>query len=422
MTDKIILRRVKLPTRLIIVALALALAMIFWTVSLLPAASVTNAQEGSLPCDPPDLAQSSQNVFTNSAPITINDAANATPYPSTITVSGMTGTLPATAGSVKVTLNGFSHTFPDDVGIVLVGPTGAALLIQDGAGDTSPVSGVTYTISDTGGCLLPDLFAWTAGTYKPANYYFPLDSYPAPGPGTTYNNPGPMGSGTATFSSTFGGTNPNGLWSLYVKDFSSGNLGSISGGWTLELGAPVQAGGGGSFTAYLNGPQEVPVNASTATGKARVVINTATNTIFFTVTFTGLTSNQVLAHIHAPAPVGVNGGIAIDLGAVGGTSGTITGSASVTPTLISQIGSGLAYINIHTSGSPGGEIRGQLARNRPVDYDGDGRMDFSILRFPNVVPPGLSQITYWNLRSLRWLDYGAGFRQRQHGLSNARRL
>src|SRR5437870_4780263 len=68
-----------------------------------------------------------QTVFTNSSPITINDASTATPYPSTITASGLGTSIPATAGSVKVTLNGFSHTFPDDVGIVLVGPTGAAI-------------------------------------------------------------------------------------------------------------------------------------------------------------------------------------------------------------------------------------------------------------------------------------------------------
>src|SRR5262245_56614525 len=64
--------------------------------------------------------------FTNSNPITITDAANATPYPPAIAVSGLTGTIT----NVTVTLNSFSHTFPDDVGIVLVAPTGAALLLQ----------------------------------------------------------------------------------------------------------------------------------------------------------------------------------------------------------------------------------------------------------------------------------------------------
>ena len=83
-------------------------------------------------------------TFSNTAAITIPDFGNASPYPSTVTVAGV-GTIPATAGSVQVTINGFSHTFPGDVGIVLVGPTGAALLIQDGAGGGPDMVNVTYT-------------------------------------------------------------------------------------------------------------------------------------------------------------------------------------------------------------------------------------------------------------------------------------
>lgn len=192
-----------------------------------------------------------QAVFTNSAPITILDDSIASLYPSTITVSGITGNIPLTPGSVKVTLNGFSHTFPDDVAIVLVGPTGAALLIQSGAGDNPDMAGVTYTISDSGATLLPNATAWAAGTYKPTSY-FTGDTFPAPGPGTAYSHPGPAGGNTATFSSTFGGTNPNGDWKLYITDFAPQDAGSISGGWSLEIvpavavnDAPVDINGDG---------------------------------------------------------------------------------------------------------------------------------------------------------------------------------
>ena len=147
-----------------------------------------------------------QTVFTNSSTISINDLSNASPYPSSIAVSGLSGVVSSTPGSVKVTLNGFSHTFPDDVAIALVGPTGAALLLQDGAGDDPDMINVTYTLSDDGSALLPDLDAWTDGTYKPAAFYA-NDSFPSQGPGTSYGNPGP--NGTATFSSIFGGTNSN---------------------------------------------------------------------------------------------------------------------------------------------------------------------------------------------------------------------
>jgi subtilisin-like proprotein convertase family protein len=181
------------------------------------------------------LIASPATTFTNPAPITIVDDNISSPYPSSITVSGL-GTISSTPGSLKVTINSFSHSFPDDVGIVLVGPTGAALILQDGAGEGTAMTGITYTLSDDAAIRLPDLTAWTAGTYKPTTYYTG-DSFPAPGPLTTYNNPGPAGSGAATFASTFGGTNANGVWKLYAADFVSGDSGTISGGWSLQITA-----------------------------------------------------------------------------------------------------------------------------------------------------------------------------------------
>lgn len=159
------------------------------------------------------------------------------------------------------------------------------------------------------------------------------------------------------------------------------------------------AGRAETFYAYLNGAQEVPVVATSATGYARVVINESTGSLTFTVVFNGLSSNQTASHIHAPAAIGASVGVAINFGAVGGTSGTISGITTVTPTQLAQIRQHLGYVNVHSTNNPGGEIRGQLGIKRPVDFDGDGRNDFSVLRFPNVAPPGVSPITYWNLNS-----------------------
>jgi hypothetical protein len=138
---------------------------------------------------------------------------------------------------VEVTINGLTHTFTDDVGIVLVGPGGAALLVQDGAGDGT-VANVTYTLSDTGSTQLPATGIWGAGTYKPTSYYTD-HSFPPPGPGTTYGNPGPAGGNSATFASIFGGINASGVWSLYVVDFAAGNSGMIAGGWSLSFTLPI---------------------------------------------------------------------------------------------------------------------------------------------------------------------------------------
>lgn len=154
-----------------------------------------------------------------------------------------------------------------------------------------------------------------------------------------------------------------------------------------------------SFFAYLSGAQEVPPVATTARGYARVFLNESAGTITYTVVYTGLGSNWTASHIHAPAPIGSNVGVAINFPGGSGTSGTLTGTASITPTQITQLREGLGYVNVHSMGQPGGEIRGQLARKRPVDFDGDGRQDYGVLRFPNVAPPGAAPITYWNMNS-----------------------
>ncbi len=152
-----------------------------------------------------------------------------------------------------------------------------------------------------------------------------------------------------------------------------------------------------TFYAYLSSAQEVPTNASAATGYARIVVNESTLTINYTIVFNGLQGNQTGAHIHAPAAIGANTGVAIGFPNIGGTSGTITGSTAITATQISQIRAHLGYVNVHSATFPGGEIRGQLGIKRPVDFDGDGRQDLSVLRFPTGVCPGpVRQITYWN--------------------------
>jgi hypothetical protein len=152
------------------------------------------------------------------------------------------------------------------------------------------------------------------------------------------------------------------------------------------------------FFAYLNGAQEVPPVATPATGYARVFLNESAGTISFTVVFNNLSSAQNASHIHTGA-LGVSGPVTINFGSVGGTSGTVTGTAAITPAQIALLRAHQFYVNVHSVNNGGGEIRGQLGGKRPVDFDGDGRNDFSILRFPNVAPPGMAPITFYNLNS-----------------------
>ena len=107
-------------------------------------------------------------TFANTAPITINDGGlceppgAASPYPSQISVSGLTGTIT----DVDVTLTGLTHAFPDDVGVLLVGPAGqkTILMADTGGSDLFPVSGVNLTFDDAASASLPDESQITSGT------------------------------------------------------------------------------------------------------------------------------------------------------------------------------------------------------------------------------------------------------------------
>lgn len=158
--------------------------------------------------------------FTNSTAIVIPDSGGAAPYPASINVSGLTGVV----ASATVRLNGLTHGFPDDLDILLVSPAGQKILLMSDAGGGHSISGVTLNFAD-GNADLPDVLTITSGNFKPTNYEAGIDSLPAPAPSGT---PG-------TAFSMFNGSNPNGEWALYIADDSTGDAGSISGGWTLTL-------------------------------------------------------------------------------------------------------------------------------------------------------------------------------------------
>lgn len=159
--------------------------------------------------------------FTNSTAIVIPDSGAAAPYPSSITVSGLTGVV----SSASVRLSGLTHGFPDDLDILLVSPSGKKMVLMSDAGGGHGVSGVTLNFADANSASLPDSLPITSGDFKPSNYEGNSDSFSAPAPSGT---PG------SDFT-VFNGSNPNGEWALYVMDDSTGDLGNIAGGWSLTL-------------------------------------------------------------------------------------------------------------------------------------------------------------------------------------------
>jgi hypothetical protein len=143
------------------------------------------------------------------------------------------------------------------------------------------------------------------------------------------------------------------------------------------------------YEAFLDGPSEAPPNASPGTGYAFLTINTTAHTMALDVTFSDLIGPTTVAHIHGPTAAAGAGtaGVATEVPTftgfpVGVTSGTydhildLTLAATYNPAfltahggvvagaeaaLLAAIADGKAYLNIHTTAFPGGEIRGFFA-------------------------------------------------------------
>lgn len=116
------------------------------------------------------------------------------------------------------------------------------------------------------------------------------------------------------------------------------------------------------FTANLSGGQAVPPSGSAATGSIIVTLFVASPSgIAINGSFSGLGSSQISAHIHGPGAPGVNGPILFTLTTSGTTSGAFSNSfPGLTPVQEAQLRAGLWYVDVHSTGFPGGEIRGQL--------------------------------------------------------------
>jgi len=170
--------------------------------------------------------------FCNQGAITVPSTAGAaTPYPSNIFVTGFSGN----AGSVTVQLNNISSSGIPQTDLLLVGPTGAAIVPFASVGDGSTISGVNVTLDDTASSLIPGGSPLVSGSYKPTSITGNnILVFPAPAPAITAANYAAT-DGTATLTSEFAGTAPNGTWALYAMDNSGMGPATIGGGWCVNI-------------------------------------------------------------------------------------------------------------------------------------------------------------------------------------------
>lgn len=121
----------------------------------------------------------------------------------------------------------------------------------------------------------------------------------------------------------------------------------------------------------MTGAQETPPVATAATGSIDASYSTATQTLTYKVTWSGLSGPVAAAHIHGTAETGYLAGVLQGFSgfpnpALYGTSGSYSGSLFADGVKIREedIIGGRYYINLHTAANPGGEIRGQLILTR----------------------------------------------------------
>ena len=181
--------------------------------------------------------------------------AASSPYPATINVSGLTGTVTR----VKVLLRGVRHAYPADMDMLLVGPTGAKVMIMSDVGSQTPmgspnsITGIDLLLDDgapamTGAQLV-------SGTYAPTDGAFDGgvigETLAAPAPGPPYSE---------AFAAAFNGTNPNGAWSLYAVDDFNLDIGSLDGFSLIISTATNDFVGTAGQLIFPSGTTTVPVN------------------------------------------------------------------------------------------------------------------------------------------------------------------
>ena len=142
-----------------------------------------------------------------------------------------------------------------------------------------------------------------------------------------------------------------------------------------------------NLTTTLSPANETAVTGNpTGSGTFSATLDTSTNVFTWNLTFTGLTANATLGHIHGPF---IPGGAATSAGVIltvdpavtpgatfvglnSATAGTASGSIVLNSSTVftstvngdslrKLLLAGDTYANIHTSTNKGGEIRGQIA-------------------------------------------------------------
>jgi hypothetical protein len=141
---------------------------------------------------------------------------------------------------------------------------------------------------------------------------------------------------------------------------------------SMTISAVAAANGPRNFRAHLSGGAEVPPVGTNAQGQAIFQLSDDGTSLRFKLIAANI-EDVFAAHIHCAAP-DVNGPVGVTLfgGATVSPDGILSQGMISAPNegnacgweslsdVVDAVDAGGAYVNVHTTANPGGEIRGQL--------------------------------------------------------------
>ena len=166
-----------------------------------------------------------------------------------------------------------------------------------------------------------------------------------------------------------------------------------------------------TLSAVLGGALQSPPNASSGRGVTTLTYDSTAHTLAISVSFEGLGSGTTAAHVHCCTTSAGSGTAAVATQTptfsgfpAGVTSGSYSNTFDLTlasswnaafitnnggttagaeAALAAGLAAGKAYLNIHTSGFPGGEIRGFPGGFAKGDFNGDSLPDLLFRQLSN---------------------------------------
>lgn len=157
--------------------------------------------------------------------ITINDNGPASPYGSTVNVSGMDGRIT----DVNLILLGVDHQRPEDISVMLQHSGRTTVVMRDAGGETA-LRNTNITLDNAASETLPDEDPILGNrAYQPQDYDTASPPTPFGGgaPGVTDTDP-------REYLDIFNGVTANGAWTVWIRDDQAPIAGSLDG-WQLEI-------------------------------------------------------------------------------------------------------------------------------------------------------------------------------------------